>query len=156
MNYCNDYEKWRMKNFQQLAQIKQEETTTNVVINFSPKVSTDEYGLSLYFPDVKFEPYKAFGIKDSILQALDGFNIKLYEKGNDNLIAEKEINYKRDGHRANFFLEADILQLGVSGRLTVDRSKSYKIEMTIPPKKYNDKSLETVILGGGQPPDVYP
>lgn len=153
--YSCDNDKWRRKNFQRLAEIIQKDTITSVVINFSPKVSTDQYGMSLYFPDIKFEPYKADGIEDSILQSLDRFHLKLYDE-NDNLLTEKEINYQRDGFRGNIFLEAKILELGISGRLSLYNSKSYKIEMTIPPKKFIDKRLETIILGGGQPPDVYP
>ncbi len=155
LNSCSS-NKWRMRNYQELSQIIQTDTSVHILVDFSPIVSTDKYGLSLFFPDVKFKPYKADGIEDSILQSLDGFELKVYEKGKNNLLAEKEINYKRYGFRGNFFLEADILELGVSGRLSVDKSKSYKIEMTIPPKKYSDKRLETIILGGGQPPNVYP
>lgn len=149
-------EYWGLNNFQKILTLEQRSEQDKIEINFISNLTSDNYKIELFYPDIQFERYHAFSIKDSILQSLDGFILEVYDPAKNILLNKRIIDYKNQGHRENFFLEGKVLTLPLITKLSVFAHKTYKLKLIIPPRKYFDKRINNPILGGGVSPPASP
>ncbi|MCZ2224816.1 MAG: hypothetical protein LC122_14435 [Chitinophagales bacterium] len=121
---------------------------------FISDVTTNDLLIDIFFPKINFERFNSYNVKDSILKSLDGFEIILIDLQDNNIILKKEINYIKDGHSKNVFLEGKILSLNLGARLQIKKGSEYSIKL----KKFSkdDKILKEVVLVGGLPATVFP
>ncbi len=153
---CNNYEsKWGLNNFHSLIEVEQKKVAKQYDLEFSPTLSSNKFIISLFFPNIEFKRFKSFEIKDSILQSLNGMEVKIYEKGNDSLIIERKIDYLKDGHRKNIFREREILDLPILVNIKLDEQKKYRFELIIPPRIHSDLT-KNIIIGIGTSATIFP
>lgn len=147
---------WSLDNFQEIHTIMPNTGKKEVSFDFLCLTTSDNYKIELFFPDVKFKRYHAYSVKDSILKALDGFSLEIYNMETDKLVDKRTIDYEKQGHRENFFLEGTILSLPLISGLSVKDGKPYNLKIVVPPKRYEDDRINNIILGGGTAPPVFP
>lgn len=124
--------------------------------SFTSEITTKRFLIDLFFPSIYFERFNSDNIKDSILKSLDGLEMAIVDLTENRLILKKEINYFRDGHRNNDFLEGKILSLNLAARLQINGGHLYSIKLFRKIENTSKEIIKDAILIGGLPSMVLP